>query len=355
MRKTKVFLVDGSALSRQIIPEILSSEPDIIVSGTAGDPFSALPKLKLHAPDVILLEFDLPRMDGLAFLELLKKTPETAAMRVILFSSLAVRGSEIVARARELGAADCIAKPKLVLRKGLQELRDEILHKVRAAAHLHHVVVPTHVAGSETTSRKSSARTHPEGGLPSLIAIGSSTGGTQALRQILRNLPANLPPIVIVQHMPDRFTGPFAQRLNSITPIEVKEAQDGDKLQSGHAYLAPGSHHLQVYKLAGTYRARLLDSEPVNGHKPSVDVLFDSCARVAGPSSIAVILTGMGNDGAKGLLALHTSGAFTIAQNQETSVVFGMPKEAIALGAADAVLPLGAIAAQIQAAVNGGH
>lgn len=348
MKTVTVFLVDDSALVRQLTADLLSREPDIEIIGTAPDPVAALQKLRTCKPDVILLDIEMPRMDGLTFLEVLKNDSQTSDIAVLMFSSLTELGCEVTLRALERGAVDFITKPKLDLRRGFQELINDLIYKVRAAAL---AKKPNDTSVQPSTQPISRPPEVPSTARPStsLIAIGSSTGGTEALREILKNLPDNLPPIVLVQHMHERFTGPFAQRLNQIASFKVSEACNGDKLESGQAYLAPGSQHMEVHKVGGHLRVRLTQTPAVNGHRPSVDVLFHSCAKAAGPNAVAAILTGMGSDGAKGLLAMRNAGAYTIAQNEASCVVFGMPKEAINVGAAVSVLPISAIAAQIQA------
>ena len=332
----RVLIVDDSALMRQLLTQILGSDPEIEVIGTAGDPFAAREAIKSLNPDVLTLDVEMPRMDGLTFLE---KLMRGHPMPVIMISSLTERGADITLRALALGAVDYIPKPKMDVRNGTIEQSAEIIAKVKAAsrakmrgpAMAHAVPAQTHTSAFHITA------THK------VVAVGASTGGTEALKDLLSPLPADFPGIVIVQHMPEAYTRQFAGRLDSLCRISVHEAKDEDRILPGHALLAPGGHHMAVVRRGMEYAVRVYRGERVNRHLPSVDVLFSSCARQLGKNALGVLLTGMGADGAKGLLEMKQADAFTIAQDESTSVVFGMPREAILLGAADQVLPLGRI------------
>jgi two-component system chemotaxis response regulator CheB len=335
----KVLIVDDSSLMRQLLTEILSSDPELEVIGTAGDPFIAREKIKALSPDVLTLDIEMPRMDGLTFLE---KLMRGHPMPVIMISSLTERGAETTLRALSLGAIDYVSKPKLDVSSGTIEQTAEIIAKVKAAAKVKVRGVRTAVTRAvELAAGCHFSATHK------VVAIGSSTGGTEALKEVLSPLPADFPGLVMVQHMPEAFTRPFAERLNSLCRIRVAEAKDGDRILPGHALLAPGGHQMQVVRRGMEYAVRVYRGERVNRHLPSVDVLFSSCARQLGKNAIGVLLTGMGADGAKGMLEMKEAQAFTIAQDEATCVVFGMPREAILLGAVDQVLPLGRIPAEL--------
>jgi two-component system, chemotaxis family, protein-glutamate methylesterase/glutaminase len=362
MKRISVFLVDDSALVRQLTADLLARQPDIEVTGTAPDPIAALPKLKAAPPDVLLLDVEMPRMGGLEFLDVLRQTPETSAIPVLMFSSLTGQGCDTTLQALERGAVDVVTKPKLDLKRGFDALLKDLIFKVRAAAQSKRAIPANDALAQRKRDPLTTVpllnpflREEPENppAHVNLIAIGCSTGGTEALRRIFAGLRAGLPPIVIVQHTHERFIGPFAKRLDSIGPVRVKEADDGEKLEAGHAYLAKGASHLEVHLLRSQPIARISNSPAVNGHRPSVDVLFHSCAKALGSAAAGVLLTGMGVDGAKGLLALRQAGAQTIAQNEASCVVFGMPREAIALRAVVSVLPLESIAGQIHALTRG--
>jgi two-component system chemotaxis response regulator CheB len=331
----KVLIVDDSSLMRQLLTQILSSDPELEVIGTAGDPFVARDKIKSLHPDVLTLDIEMPRMDGLTFLE---KLMRGHPMPVVMISSLTERGAETTLKALSLGAVDYIAKPKLDVSNGTIEQASDIVAKVKAAAKAR-----VHGPGLQQTT----AATLPSGyhfsATHKVVAIGASTGGTEALKDLLSPLPADFPGMVMVQHMPEAFTRPFAERLNSLCRIRVQEARDGDRILPGHALLAPGGHQMEVVRCGMEYAVRVYRGERVNRHLPSVDVLFSSCARQLGKNAVGVLLTGMGADGAKGLLEMKEAHAFTIAQDEATCVVFGMPREAILLGAADQVLALGRI------------
>jgi len=333
----KVLIVDDSALMRQLLTSILESDPDLKVIATAGDPFDAREKIKALHPDVLTLDIEMPRMDGLTFLE---KLMRGHPMPVIMISSLTEKGADTTLRALSLGAIDYVSKPRLDVRNGTIDQAEEIIAKVKAASHVKvRTLGPSEAQPVDLPSppRLFSA-THK------VVAIGASTGGTEALKDLLSPLPADFPGIVIVQHMPEAFTGPFAARLNGLCKIKVKEARDGDRILPGHALLAPGGHQMEVVRRGMEYQVRVYRGERVNRHLPSVDVLFSSCSKQLGKNALGVLLTGMGADGAKGLLEMKMASAFTIAQDEATCVVFGMPREAINLGAVEQVLPLPGIA-----------
>jgi two-component system chemotaxis response regulator CheB len=335
MGKIKVLVIDDSALMRQLLSEILRRDPGLEVVGAAGDPYVAWDKITKLAPDVLTLDVEMPRMDGLTFLEkLVHKRP----LPVVMVSSLTEKGCETTLRALALGAVDFVTKPKIDVATGTVELADELIAKVKGAAgarvRFQRGAVSTPAARRGVQTEALIKSTHK------VIAIGTSTGGTEALHQVLTVLPSDSPGIVAVIHMPENFTRSYAERLDRACQIRVSEAHDGASILPGHALIAPGNYHLTVQRSGANYSVRVRMSEPVNRHRPSVDVLFQSCARYLGRNAVGVILTGMGDDGARGLLAMRQAGAHTIAQNEASCVVFGMPKEAIALGAADEVLPL---------------
>lgn len=331
--KSKVLIVDDSALMRQLLTQIISSDPDLEVVGTAGDPIVAREKIKALNPDVLTLDIEMPHMDGLTFLE---KLMRGHPMPVIMISSLTDKGADTTLRALSLGAVDYVSKPKLDVSRGTIEQAQEIVAKVKVAARarIRRESAPSVPPPAQSEKRYQFSATHK------VVAIGASTGGTEALKDLLSPLPADFPGIVIVQHMPEAFTHQFAQRLDSLCRIRVKEAQDGDRILPGHALLAPGGHHMTAVRKGMEYGVHVYRGERVNRHIPSVDVLFSSCARSLGKNSLGVLLTGMGADGAKGMLEMKQASSFTIAQDESTCVVFGMPREAIQLNAVDQVLPL---------------
>jgi two-component system chemotaxis response regulator CheB len=335
-RPYQVLIVDDSSLMRQLLTEILSSDPDLEVVGTAGDPYVAREKIKALNPDVLTLDIEMPRMDGLTFLE---KLMRGHPMPVVMISSLTERGAETTLRALSLGAVDYISKPRLDVSNGTVEQARDIIAKVKAAAQVKVRVAaklppsPAHAAGPVYHLNA----THK------VVAIGASTGGTEALKDLLTALPPDFPGIVIVQHMPEAFTRQFAERLNSLCRIHVKEAKDGDRVLPGHALLAPGGHQMAIVRKGLENSVRVYRGERVNRHLPSVDVLFSSCARNLGCNALGVLLTGMGADGAKGMLEMKQASAHTIAQDEASCVVYGMPKEAVLLGAVDQVLSLSRI------------
>lgn len=338
-RKITVLCVDDSALIRQVMAEIINSQPDLQVIGVAADPLVARDMIKALNPDVLTLDVEMPRMDGLEFLE---KLMRLRPMPVVMVSSLTERGSEIAMRALELGAVDFVTKPRLGMRDGLLQYADEIGEKIRAAACARVRAVPPRgaaLAPAVATAGIELLR-KPFLSTEKLIVIGASTGGTEAIREVLQPLPADSPAVLIAQHMPPGFTRSFAQRLDSLCRIQVKEAEHGERVLPGHAYIAPGGWHLALGRSGANYVAQLNQDEAVNRHRPSVDVLFDSVARNAGVNAVGVLLTGMGRDGAAGLARMRQAGAYTFAQDEASCIVFGMPREAIALGAVNEVRPL---------------
>ena len=341
MTKTKVLIVDDSALMRQLLSELIRHDPQLDVVGAAGDPYIAWEKIKALNPDVLTLDVEMPRMDGLAFLE---KLMHARPMPVVMVSSLTEKGGETTMRALELGAVDFVTKPKIDVATGTVELADEVLLKIKAAAHARprfrsRAARPVAPKASTLKSEALIKSTHK------VIVLGASTGGTEALYEVLTALPADAPGVVMVLHMPEHFTRSYAQRLDAACQIRVREAQDGDRILPGHALIAPGNYHMAVTRSGASYAVRVGTGEPVNRHRPSVDVLFDSCARYLGKNAVGAILTGMGGDGARGLLAMRRAGARTLAQDEASCVVFGMPKEAIALGGVEEVVPLEKMAA----------
>jgi two-component system chemotaxis response regulator CheB len=336
MARTRVLICDDSAVMRQLLTEILSRDPDLEVVGVASDPLVARDKIKALNPDVLTLDIEMPRMDGLSFLE---KLMRARPMPVVMVSSLTERGAATTLRAIELGAVDFVTKPKIDMRTGTLELADELVQKVKGAARAHVRAlspggVPSRPATASAVAGALLKSTHR------VIAVGASTGGTEALRQYLEPLPSDTPGIVVVQHMPASFTRSFAERLDGLCQMRVKEAVDGDRILPGHVLIAPGDYHMRVQRSGAVYSVAVTQDPPVNRHRPSVDVLFDSCAQHLGANAVGVILTGMGADGARGMLAMRKSGARTLAQDEATCVVFGMPREAIAAGGVEQTLPL---------------
>jgi len=340
-KKIRVLVVDDSALVLKILTTALNLTDDLEVVGTATDPFMAREKIKTLNPDVLTLDVEMPRMDGISFLgNLMRLRP----MPVVMISTLTSKGSEVTLNALELGAVDFIAKPSASLQGNIEEFAREVQEKVRAAAGarvqpLEKPLVAA-VAAKPSGIRSSTVFKH-------MIAIGASTGGTEAIKAVLMGLPADCPPIVITQHIPSQFSASYARRLNDTCAMNVSEASHNSPILSGHAYIAPGDQHLQIFKTNGKYVCKLSSGERVNRHRPAVDVLFDSVIEHADKSAIGVILTGMGADGAQGLLRMYEHGCYTIAQDEASSVVWGMPGSAVNLGAADEVLPLSKIAARL--------
>lgn len=353
MRKTRVLIVDDSALMRQMLTEMLGSDPAIEVVGTATDPYSARDKIKQLNPDVLTLDVEMPRMDGLTFLgNLMRLRP----MPVVMVSSLTERGADVTLQALELGAIDFVTKPKLDLAHSLSAYTEEIIAKIKMASNVRvrqlerpasqgaHVP-PKHSADAVLQSPPQQPRHFKT--TERIVAIGASTGGTEAIKDVLVCLPAGTPGVVVTQHIPEAFSGPFARRMDSVSPMTVCEAKDGQQIVPGHVYIAPGDRHLLVSRDGARYVCRLNDGPPVNRHRPSVDVMFRSVAQHVGPNALGIILTGMGDDGARGMKEMHEAGAYTLAQDEKTSVVWGMPGQAVKVGGVDEVLPLGGIAPKL--------
>jgi len=335
--KTKVLIVDDSALIRSVMSEIVNSQPDLEVVATAPDPLVARELIKKHNPDVLTLDVEMPKMDGLDFLE---KLMRLRPMPVLMVSSLTERGSEITMRALELGAVDFVTKPKISIQSGMRDYADMIADKIRGAARAR---IAARSRTPSVPSAPLSALRSPLISSEKLIIIGASTGGTEAIREFLMQMPSDCPGILIAQHMPEGFTSSFARRLDSLCKISVVESAGNERVLPGHAYIAPGHSHLLLTRSGANYMTRIEQSPPVNRHRPSVDVLFRSAAQAAGKNAVGVILTGMGKDGAAGMLEMRQAGAHNFAQDEASCVVFGMPREAIALGAAHDVGPLQAL------------
>lgn len=336
----KVLVIDDSAMIRKIFSQELSKDPELEVVGTAPDPIIGRDQIVYLKPDVITLDIEMPRMDGLTFLEkLMKHYP----MPVVVVSSLAKRGGEVALRAMELGAVEVISKPGSAYSVG--DMSEQLIEKVKAASRVKVFKKPgtsSYVSNSSLTSSAISVKTTNK-----IIAIGASTGGTEALREVLVSMPANSPPIVVVQHMPQNFTKAFADRLNEICKIQVKEAVDGEYLSVGKVLIAPGNQHMEIRRSGANYYVSLLDGPMMFHQRPAVEILFNSVAKYAGKNAVGAILTGMGKDGAQGLLNMRMAGANTVAQDEKSCVVFGMPKEAIDLGAAQTIQPLSNISKTI--------
>ncbi len=337
MKKITVVVVDDSALIRKLLTEIINSQPDMVALGAAPDPLAAREMIRSLNPDVLTLDVEMPKMDGLDFLSRLMRL---RPMPVVMVSSLTERGSDITLRALELGAVDYVSKPKIDIVHGIQEYADEIADKIRTAAAARPRVQPALARGAHALPALANHSVSTE----KLIIVGASTGGTEAIKDFLLGMPPDCPGILITQHMPELFTKSFAARLDSLCRISVKEAGHAERILPGHAFVAPGHSHLLLRRSGANYMTQLSDAPPVNRHRPSVDVLFRSAAEHAGKNAIGVILTGMGKDGALGMLAMKQAGAYNFAQDEASCVVFGMPKEAIAAGATDEVLPLHDIA-----------
>ena len=342
-RKIRVLVIDDSALIRSVMKELINRETDMECVGAAPDPLVAREMIKSLNPDVLTLDVEMPRMDGLDFLE---KLMRLRPMPVVMVSTLTERGSDITFRALALGAVDFVSKPKMDITRGMEEYSGEIIDKIRAASQAR---VRKTVSAALISERLSADAILPSvaGRLSStekLIIIGASTGGTEALKEVLTHMPADVPGILITQHMPEAFTKSFADRLDSLCKISVKEAEHNERILPGHAYIAPGHSHLLLRRSGANYMTELSQGPPVNRHRPSVDVLFRSAANVAGANALGIILTGMGKDGAQGMLEMRQAGSHTIAQDEASCVVFGMPREAIAVGGASEVISLQGIA-----------
>lgn len=340
----KVLIVDDSALVRSLLSEIINKQPDMEVVGTAPDPLVAREKIKALNPDVLTLDIEMPKMDGLVFLE---KLMRLRPMPVVMISSLTEKSSSITLRALELGAVDFITKPKIDIRHGLLEYARELTEKIRIAAKARLLrscsatAAPSPGAGQKNNADVVlAAQPHSFSSTEKVILVGASTGGTEALKEFLAAMPPDGPGILITQHMPETFTRTFAKRLDSLCAMAVKEAEQGDRVLPGHAYVAPGNRHLLLHRSGANYTVQISDGPPVSRHRPSVDVLFRSAANCAGKNAVGIIMTGMGDDGAAGMLEMHQAGAYTMAQDEQSCVVFGMPKEAIALGGVDEIVPL---------------
>jgi len=350
MKKIRVLVVDDSAVVRQSLSSILGSDPEIEVMGTAADPIIAVKKIMKEIPDVITLDIEMPRMDGLTFL---RKIMSQHPIPVVIISSLTTEGTEVALKALEYGASEIIGKPAMNAAKFINESKIMICDAVKAAAQAKLarkkiVTAPSTIEvkpkySADVILEKASASTRITI-TEKVVVLGASTGGTEAIRTFLKSLPPKMPGIAIVQHMPEGFTKSFANSLNNICSLEVKEAENGDKLYQGRVLIAPGNHHMLLKRVGKEYFVEVKDGPLVNRHRPSVDVLFRSASRYAGKNAMGILLTGMGNDGAKGLLELKESGADTIAQDEQSSVVYGMPKEAAKLGAANHILSLDDIA-----------
>ncbi|OJF95309.1 protein-glutamate methylesterase/protein-glutamine glutaminase [Pararhizobium antarcticum] len=350
-KKIRVLIVDDSASIRQVLTRILEQDPDIEVMGAASDPFMAAKKIQEEIPDVITLDVEMPRMDGITFL---RKLMSQRPIPVVMCSSLTEAGSETLLQALEAGAVDVILKPKIGAADHLAEAGMQIREAVKGAAQARMGALRrTSATDAPTAKLTADAVLPPPSGramaktTEMVVCVGASTGGTEALRVLLEQLPANSPGMVIVQHMPEKFTAAFAKRLNGLCEVEVKEAEDGDPVLRGHVLIAPGDRHMMLERQGARYHVSVRAGPLVSRHRPSVDVLFRSAARAAGGNAMGVIMTGMGDDGARGMQEMHVAGAFTVAQDEATSVVFGMPKEAIAHGGVERIVPLEQIAREI--------
>ena len=357
-RKIRVLIVDDSASVRTTLSEIINADPDLEVMATAADPYVAVERIRHEVPDVIFLDVEMPRMDGLTFL---RKLMSQRPIPVVICSSLAESGSDTLMQLLEAGAVDVVTKPRVDTAQFLLDSSMRICDAAKGAAHAKlrgikkpapqlkveakltaDVVIPVLSAARAASLKVSMPVTEP------IIAIGASTGGTEALREVLEALPATTPGIVIVQHMPEKFTNAFARRLDSLCAMSIKEAETGDQVVQGRVLIAPGNQHMALRRTGSRYTVEILEGPHVSRHRPSVDVLFRSVAQGAGRNAMGIILTGMGDDGARGLLEMREAGAYTVAQDEDSSIVFGMPKEAIQRGAAMRVLPLNRVAAEIQ-------
>ncbi len=342
--KTRVVVVDDSALVRGLLAEIIDRQPDMVCIGTAADPLVAREMIREKNPDVITLDIEMPRMDGIDFLSRLMRL---RPMPVVMVSTLTERGADVTLKALELGAVDFVSKPKVGVADGLRQLGADITEKIRTAARARVSRLPAPPAAGSAAAKPVTMASLGRLSTEKIIFLGASTGGTEATREVLQQLPADCPAVMITQHMPPGFTKSYAARLNSLCRISVAEAVDGERVLPGHAYIAPGGRHLSVERSGANYIARVQAGEPVNRHMPSVEVLFDSAARVVGRNALGVMLTGMGADGARAMKTMRDAGSWNLVQNEATCVVFGMPREAIAHGAAHEVLPLQQIAPKL--------
>jgi two-component system, chemotaxis family, protein-glutamate methylesterase/glutaminase len=347
MKKIRVLIIDDSALIRQLLTEIIDSQTDMEAVGAAPDPLVAREMIRSLNPDVLTLDVEMPKMDGIDFLE---KLMRLRPMPVVMVSTLTEKGSAITFRALELGAIDFVSKPKLDIAHGMKEYASEITDKIRVASRAKIQARPqSNVGKANGADVVLPLVANRVASTEKLIIIGASTGGTEAIKDVLVKLPPDSPGILVTQHMPENFTKSFADRLNSLCKISVKEAENGERILPGHAFIAPGHSHLLLKRSGANYITELSQGEPVNRHRPSVDVLFRSAANCAGANAIGVILTGMGKDGAAGMLEMKRAGAYTFAQDEASCVVFGMPKEAIAQGGVDEIVPLSEMAKHVLA------
>lgn len=337
----RVFVVDDSAVVRQALMHMLQGHADIELAGSAPNPLIAAPAIRKSAPDVLLLDIEMPGMDGLTFL---RQQMAEKPIPTVICSTLTESGSAMALEALAAGAVAVVGKPRLGLKQFLEDTSRDLVQTLRAAARARPRSAPGASAARATPRPGTAAPVLHALSVNKPVVLGSSTGGTQAIETILLELPADAPGIAIVQHMPANFTAMYAKRLDGVCEMNVREARDGDRLERGLVLIAPGGRHMQLRKAAGQYHVAVIDGPPVNRHTPSVDVLFQSAAECAGRDALAILLTGMGNDGARGMKLLHDRGARTIAQDETTCVVFGMPMEAIRLGAVDTVLPLSRMA-----------
>ena len=339
-KNIRVLIVDDSALTRKILTEILSSDDEIEVIGHAMNPYIAREKIKQLSPDVLTLDVEMPKMNGISFL---KNLMRLRPMPVIMVSSLTQKGADVALEALGLGAVDYVGKPDVSSGASLSDYANEIINKVKIAASINHInteIAPAIRPAKSSIKESSLNKSLPKSCSHPIIAIGASTGGTEAIKEILCNLQPASFSLVIVQHIPKAFSKAFADRVNTISALEVLEAEDMQKILPGHAYIAPGDQHLKIIKDNNSYYCKLDDNEPYNRHKPSVDLLFESVCVSAGQDAVGILLTGMGADGARGLKEIHDTGAITIVQDEQSSIVWGMPGEAVKLQAADYVLPL---------------
>jgi two-component system chemotaxis response regulator CheB len=344
MAKTRVVVVDDSALVRSILTEIINKQPDMECIGAAQDPLVAREMIRNLNPDVITLDVEMPRMDGIDFLSRLMRL---RPMPVVMFSTLTERGAEVTMKALELGAVDFVAKPKIGVADGIRQLAADITDKIRIAAKAHIRRAPAAPPPGSPTAPAPMVASVGRLSTEKIIFIGASTGGTEATKDVLVNLPADCPAVCITQHMPPGFTTSYAARLNGLCKIRVAEAKDGERILPGHAYLAPGGKQFSIERSGANYIARVIDGEPVNRHRPSVEVLFNSAAKIVGPNAFGIMLTGMGADGATAMRTMKDAGSYNICQDEASCVVFGMPREAINAGAAHEVLPLKEIAPRL--------
>jgi two-component system chemotaxis response regulator CheB len=337
--KIRVVVVDDSALIRSLLSAMINDAPDMEVVATAADPLVARERIRACNPDVITLDVEMPKMDGIEFLRRLMRLKPTP---VLMISTLTQAGSETALTALELGAVDFIAKPTVNVANNLQGYADEIREKIRMAARARARLPHRFVAPAPSVAPRPGRLSNT-----TLVFVGASTGGTEAIKEFLTRLPADCPPVLIVQHMPEHFTASFAQRLDGLSAMHVKEAQDGEAICRGTAYIAPGHSHMRICRSNAGWLIVLDQGEPVNRHRPAVDVLFNSAAERVGSDAVAVIMTGMGKDGAQGMLRMHQAGAYTLAQDEASCVVYGMPKEAVATGGVDEICSLEALAARV--------